>query len=171
MGSVNSVSAPRPERPAGGAPAVDGTPLARLFAIAYRSLIDGLHERLAARGWRDVRPNYGFVLLAARGSGIQASEIAALMGISKQAASKLVESMELAGYLRRDPHADDLRAKVVTLTPLGDELLSAVEEIYTELEDEWVAILDRDRVDALRSTLTTVLRASHGGRLPPIRPV
>jgi hypothetical protein len=60
---------------------------------------------------------------------------------------------------------------VVTLTPLGDELLSAVEEIYTELEDEWVAILDRDRVDALRSTLTTVLRATHHGRLPPIRPV
>jgi DNA-binding MarR family transcriptional regulator len=142
-----------------------------LFAIAYRSLIDGLHERLADRGWRDVRPNYGFVLLAARGSGIQASEIAALMDISKQAASKLVEAMEQAGYLRRDPHADDLRAKVVTLTARGAELLAAVEEIYAELEDEWVAILDRDRVDALRADLTTVLRETHGGRLPPIRPV
>ena len=57
--------------------------LARLFAIAYRSLIDDLHERLADRGWRNVRPNYGFVLLAARGSGIQASEIAALMGLRR----------------------------------------------------------------------------------------
>jgi DNA-binding MarR family transcriptional regulator len=161
---------PRPE-PAGVAPAGDGTPLARLFAIAYRSLIDDLHERLAARGWRNVRPNYGFVLLAARGSGIQASEIAALMGISKQAASKLVEAMEQAGYLRRDPHADDLRAKLVTLTGLGDDLLAEVEQIYAELEDEWAAILDRDRVDALRSDLTTVLRATHGGRLPHIRPV
>jgi hypothetical protein len=41
-------------------------PLARLFAIAYRLLIDSLHERLQARGWTDVRPAYGFVLLAAR---------------------------------------------------------------------------------------------------------
>jgi DNA-binding MarR family transcriptional regulator len=161
---------PRPE-PNGDPPAGIGTPLARLFAIANRSLIDDLHERLAARGWRNVRPNYGFVLLAARGSGIQASEIAALMGISKQAASKLVEAMEQAGYLRRDPHADDLRAKLVTLTGLGDDLLAEVEQIYAELEDEWAAILDRDRVDALRSDLTTVLRATHGGRLPPIRPV
>jgi len=160
----------RPE-PARDPPAGDGTPLARLFAIAYRSLVDGLHERLAARGWSNVRPNYGFVLLAARGPGIQASEIAALMGISKQAASKLVEAMEQAGYLRRDPHAGDLRAKVVTLTGLGDELLAAVEEIYAELEEEWVAILDPARVDALRADLTTVLRATHGGRLPPIRPV
>ena len=44
----------------GGAP-----PLARLFAIAYRSLVDGLHEELRARGWDDVRPAYGFALLAA----------------------------------------------------------------------------------------------------------
>jgi DNA-binding MarR family transcriptional regulator len=170
MGAVSPAARPQPE-PGGAARAGDGIPLARLFAIAYRSLIDDLHERLAARGWRNVRQNYGFVLLAARGSGIQASEIAALMGISKQAASKLVEAMEQAGYLRRDPHADDLRAKVVTLTGRGDELLAAVEEIYAELEDEWVAILDRARVDALRCDLTTVLRAPHGGRLPPIRPV
>jgi DNA-binding MarR family transcriptional regulator len=142
-----------------------------LFAIGYRSLIDGLHERLTDRGWSNVRENYGFVLLAARGPGIQASEIAALMGVSKQAASKLVEAMERAGYLHRAPHAEDQRAKLVTLTTLGDELLEAVEDIYAELEQEWVALLDRDRVNALRADLTTVLRATHGGRLPPIRPL
>jgi hypothetical protein len=47
-------------------PASGDPPLARLFAIAYRLLIDSLHERLQARGWTDVRPAYGFVLLAAR---------------------------------------------------------------------------------------------------------
>ena len=46
-----------PRAPAGG------PPLARLFAIAYRQLIDGLHDRLQARGWTDVRPAFGFVLL------------------------------------------------------------------------------------------------------------
>jgi DNA-binding MarR family transcriptional regulator len=142
-----------------------------LFAIGFRSLIDGLHQRLAARGWPDMRPNYGFVLLAARGRGIQASDIAAFMGISKQAASKLVEAMERAGYLRREPHADDQRAKLVTLTDRGKELLVAVEDIYAELEQEWAAILNPARVNALRTDLTTVLRATHGGRLPPIRPL
>jgi len=47
-------------------PASGGPPLARLFAIAYRLLIDSLHDRLQAQGWTDVRPAYGFVLLAAR---------------------------------------------------------------------------------------------------------
>ena len=139
--------------------------------MAYRTLIDEMHRRLTERGWRDVRPNYGFVLLAARAPGIQGTDIAALMGISKQAASKLIDAMEQAGYVRRAPHADDQRAKIVTLTAAGDDLLAAVEEIYAELESEWVAILDPERVRTLRADLSTVLRATHGGRLPAIRPV
>ena len=41
-------------------------PLARLLAMAYRQLIDRLHERLAAEGYTDVRPTFGYVLLAVR---------------------------------------------------------------------------------------------------------
>jgi hypothetical protein len=57
-------------------------PLARLFAMAYRDLIDGLHERLRQRGWHDVRPAYGFVLLAARDGPTSATALAGLMGVS-----------------------------------------------------------------------------------------
>ena len=67
-------------------------PLARLFAIGYRMLIDGLHDRLRARGWSDVRPAFGFVLLAARDQPTSVSELAEVMGTTKQAASKLVET-------------------------------------------------------------------------------
>ena len=42
------------------------SPLARLCAMAYRDLVDGLHQRLVERGWNDVRPAFGFALLAAR---------------------------------------------------------------------------------------------------------
>ena len=50
-------SPPGPEAP---------IPLARLFAMAYYHFVDALHTRLAELGWDDVRPAYGFVLLAAR---------------------------------------------------------------------------------------------------------
>ena len=75
-----------------------GPPLARLFAIAYRLLIDGLHDRLQAQGWTDVRPPYGFVLLAARDQPASVTGLASLMGMTKQAASKLVEAMVAGGY-------------------------------------------------------------------------
>lgn len=145
-------------------------PLARLFAIGYRSLIDGLHERLATRGFDDVRVNHGFVLLAARDGGIRNAEIAALLGVTKQAASKLVDGMQSAGYVERAADPTDERAKLVVLTRRGVALLGVVEETYAELEADWAALLDRERLEALRADLTTVLRLRHGGALPPVRP-
>src|SRR5690242_20812012 len=84
-----------------------GPPLARLFAIAYRVLVDGLHDRLQAQGWTDVRPAFGFVLLAARDQPTSVTEVAALMGITKQAASKLVDAMVASGYVRREADSRD----------------------------------------------------------------
>lgn len=145
-------------------------PLARLFAIGFRELVDALHERLAARGWHDVRRSYGFVLLAAREADVQVGEVAALLGVTKQAASKLVAAMEEAGYVRRAARPGDGRARTVALTERGRQLLVAVEEIYGELDAQWAAVLGADRVEALRTDLETVLRHGHGGVLPPVRP-
>jgi DNA-binding MarR family transcriptional regulator len=145
-------------------------PLARLFAIAYRSLVDGLHERLRARGWLDVRPAFGFVLLAARDAPTTSTDIAALTGVTKQAASKLIETMEDAGYLRRVAHGDDARQRPVALTARGHDLLGTVEDIYRELEQEWVDALGADRLEGIRTSLVAVLSQADGGRLPPVRP-
>lgn len=147
----------------------DGPPLARLFAIAYRSLVDALHEELWARGWHDVRPAFGFVLLAARQGPTTSTDLAELMGTTKQAASKLVDGMEGAGYVRRRSDAADARQRPVELTARGAELLAAVEEIYGELEGRWSAVLGSAAVDRLRGDLVTVLSAGEG-RLPPVRP-
>ena len=61
-------------------------PLARLLAMSFRTMIDELHARLGQRGWSDVRPAYGFVLLALRDGPTSAKDVAALMGTTKQAA-------------------------------------------------------------------------------------
>lgn len=146
-----------------------GPALARLLAIAYRSLIQGLHERLRDRGWHDVRPAYGFVLLAARSAPTTSSELATLLGMTKQAASKLLEGMEETGYVRRGAAAQDARRRPVELTDRGRRLLGEVEEIYVELEAEWAEIIGADRVAALRADLVAVLTLP-GGTLPPVRP-
>jgi DNA-binding MarR family transcriptional regulator len=151
-------------------PATDRVPLARLFAIGYRVLVDGMHRRLAERGWTDVRVSYGFVLLAARSAGLRGADVAALLGVSKQAASKLVDGMRDAGYVTRQPHATDDRAKLIRLTQRGHDLLAAVEDIYAELESEWAALLGTAAVESLRIDLTTVLQHANGGRLPVITP-
>jgi DNA-binding MarR family transcriptional regulator len=145
-------------------------PLARLFAIAYRQLIDGLHERLRTRGWTDVRPAFGFVLLAARDQPTTSTELAALMGTTKQAASKLVDTMVATGYVRRAVGVDDARQRPIQLSARGKRLLSAVEEIYAELEREWADVIGRTNVNQMRRDLACVLTTLHDGELPPVRP-
>jgi DNA-binding MarR family transcriptional regulator len=157
--------------PPGGGPLPGaGPPLARLFAIGYRQLIDGLHDRLRARGWTDVRPAFGFALLAARDRATSGTELAELMGMSKQAASKLVDAMVSGGYLQRGSDPQDGRQRPVTLTGRGEDLLSAVEEVYGELEAEWAKVIGAAHLARMREDLLRVLSDPGDGQLPPVRP-
>lgn len=139
------------------------------MAMGLRSLIDALHERLERRGM-EIKPVYAFVLLASRERPLTVNEVGELLGITKQAASKLAETMEREEYLLRKPHPEDARAKLLHLAPRGRRALKAAEDIYVELEAEWAEVIGKRRLEALRSDLNEVLRATHGGNLPPIRP-
>jgi DNA-binding MarR family transcriptional regulator len=150
---------------------VTGVPLARLFAMAYRLLVDELHERLADRGWTGVRPAFGFVLLALREGPASLRDLPDVLGTTKQAVSKLVDAMVAAGFLQRVADPGDARAKRVQLSPRGRTLLSDVEEIWADLEVGWAQTLGEARLDDLRGDLETVLRAAHGGSLPAVRTV
>jgi DNA-binding MarR family transcriptional regulator len=150
---------------------VTGIPLARLFAMAYRQLVDELHERLAERGWTGVRPAFGFVLLALRDGPASLRDLPDALGTSKQAVSKLVDAMVTAGFAQRVADPGDARAKRVQLSARGRKLLSDVEEIWADLEAGWAHTLGDARLDDLRADVETVLRAAHGGSLPAVRTV
>jgi DNA-binding MarR family transcriptional regulator len=168
---VGGVTPPADHAPSADGPPLAGSPpLARLFAIGYRQLIDSLHDRLQARGWTDVRPAFGFVLLAARDQPTSVTELAGLMGMTKQAASKLVDAMVSGGYLQRGTDAQDGRQRPVTLTSRGEDLLSAVEEIYAELEAGWATLIGTSHLDRMRQDLIKVLADPANGQLPPVRP-
>ncbi|HEX3089350.1 MAG TPA: MarR family transcriptional regulator [Ilumatobacteraceae bacterium] len=144
-------------------------PMARLLAMSYRLLIDGLHIRLREAGWTDVRPAYGFVLLATRDRSTTSTELASLLGVSKQAVSKLIDAMEASGYVRRSPGTDDARVRSVELVDRGHQLLAAVESIYRDLESEWSTVIGERAVEQTRRNLSRVVLAAHDGVFPAIR--
>lgn len=151
----------------------DGTapvPLARLFAVAYRYFIDELHSRLKSAGWTDVRPAYGFALLAARERPITITSLAALMSMTKQAASKLAAGMVAAGYLA-ETGSDDGRVRPLHLSPRGERLLGAVEGIYRDLEAGWAEVIGAAAVERVRADVTAAVTGTNDGRLPALRPV
>src|SRR4051812_39595452 len=100
----------------------DATPgdLGILLVMAFRAMTDGVHAGLAAQGHPQLRPAHGFTFqyLATTG-GATAVELAGHLGVTKQAAVQLAEELEQSGYIRRQPHPHDRRARVLTLTDQG----------------------------------------------------
>lgn len=144
-------------------------PLARLLAMSYRLLIDGLHRRLRDDGWHDIRPAYGFVLLAARDHPTSSTDLAARLGVTKQAVSKILDPMVAADLVRRTADPDDARMKIVELAPRGKRLLATVERIYAEIEAEWGEAIGTEAVELTRKHLTEVVLAANDGEFPTIR--
>lgn len=143
--SVRRRSAPRTELPL-------------LLATAFRALVDGLHDRLAARGHPDARPIHGFALQAISADGATVSELGRRLGVSKQAAAKTAASLEHLGCIVRDEHPADARAVQLCRSPRGQELLSLSAEIFDDLRAEWARELGDSRIQVLEDDLERIAR-------------
>jgi DNA-binding MarR family transcriptional regulator len=138
--------------------------LSALVLQAASGLVEQIHNGVAARGFGGVRPTHGFVFVRLAPNGATAGEIAEHLGVSKQAASQLVDELVKKGYVRRAPHPTDARARLVVLTDLGWACTRAADEAAAEAIARWAAIIGQDRVDALLNDLRRVVRP---GRLRP----
>jgi len=124
----------------------------RLF-LAFRSIIDELHAELAAQGHPDLRPTHGFVLQAIGPGGTTAVELGRALGVSKQAAGKMVETLERMGYVERTADPSDARRKLVRLTDRGADCLERSALIFERIRDGWAERLGAGRVRELERDL------------------
>lgn len=130
-----------------------GFELPLLLLLGFRALIDELHVRLAAVGHPDARPMHGFACQAVGAGGASAVQVGRRLGISKQAAGKLIATLERDGYVTREPDARDARRKLVRLSTRGGDLLAQSARIFDELRADWSAVLGDDRLGALEDDL------------------
>ena len=149
-----------------------GYELTILMGMAFRTAIDELHERLAKVGIDDVRPVHGFVFQLLSFGETSGNEIAEHLGITKQAASQMIEYLEQHGYVTRQPHPQDARGKIVTLSERGWNCIRETEAILSDIERGWAKILGDRRLEELRVDLRRLVLESNGGVYPRrIRPV
>jgi DNA-binding MarR family transcriptional regulator len=148
----------------------DDEPLGRLLAMALSAVIEELHQRLETAGWGRTRPLWGFVLLCIRDQPQSISDIGDLLGITKQAAAKVVDGLCTAGLARRDHDPNDGRATAITLTKRGARFLTAAESSYADIEAGWTATIGETALATLRANLTAVLHTHYGEQRPPLRP-
>jgi DNA-binding MarR family transcriptional regulator len=90
-------------------------------------------------------------------------ELARHLHITKQSASEVVAALEQRGIVRRAPHPNDGRARVLLLTEAGKTRLADSRRRWTQLENEWSELVGRDRLDVVRSAFEAYLAADAAG--------
>jgi len=101
--------------------------------------------------------------------GTRLTELAARMGVSKQAAGQLVEELEQMGVLERVPDPVDGRAKLVRFSARGRRGLLEGLALLGRLELELAAHMEAGDMERLHGILLRLLAALESGDPAPSR--
>ncbi|MEU6593565.1 MarR family transcriptional regulator [Streptomyces sp. NPDC046881] len=142
----------------------DALALSAALLAAAGDLTQRINDGVVARGFTDVRPAHGFAFARLAPDGATVTDLAAHLGVTKQAASQLVDEIVRKGYAERTRHPEDARARLIVLTERGWACTRAAEEAAAEVVGGWGELLGEGEVRALRDHLARI--APRG----PIRP-
>jgi DNA-binding MarR family transcriptional regulator len=127
-----------------------------LLAATGRALADELGATMRAAGLT-VRPAFGFVIRAVAAEEPTINRLAELLGVSKQAASRLADEVEAAGFVERFTNADDRRSRRLRLTAAGARVRARALETSERLERELAEVVGAQAVAGCRATLMALL--------------
>ncbi|MFG1625078.1 MarR family winged helix-turn-helix transcriptional regulator [Kribbella sp. NPDC049227] len=85
---------------------------------------------------------------------LRLSEVATQLGIVPRSATSVVDDLESAGLVARQPDPGDRRATLVTLTPAGTEVLTTIRRTRRDAMVTLVARLTPEEQSTLHQLLT-----------------
>ena len=125
-------------------------------------MADRLLEAVATAGGEAMRPSFGFVLRAVAAEAPTVTRLAELLGVSKQAASRLADDMVSLGYLERRGDPADRRRTHLHLTRAGARVRARAQKESRQMEAELRRRFGAEQVRHLRALLIDFVER-HGG--------
>jgi DNA-binding MarR family transcriptional regulator len=108
-----------------------------LLAKAMQRWNERLYAGFCGRGFEQVRPSYGSILIPLfEEDGLRIGELAKRSKLSKQTMTTRVRLVERDGLIVRRPDADDGRAMRVFLTETAKSFRPVADAVLAELETE-----------------------------------
>ncbi|MFD9444092.1 MarR family winged helix-turn-helix transcriptional regulator [Streptomyces sp. NPDC060006] len=126
--------------------------LALLMFIPYRSMESAVMTALKSAG-HDISLTQARVFQRISPEGSRLAELADASQVSKQTIGSIVDQLERAGYVRRVPDPRDARARLVTVTARGHELIELSLPVVRDTQSQWTAHLGPERTRQLRQAL------------------
>ena len=137
--------------------------LLRAARRAYGSAVRGA---LADEGYDDVPRNGSYVLAAIARTGAPLGRIIQELGVSKQAAGQLVDTLVTRGYLDRAPDPDDRRRLTITLTARGHAAAEEIRSAVARVDDGLVRRVGPEYVAHARAALAALIEAGNDAAEP-----
>lgn len=131
--------------------------LYRLLFRASRAEVTATLDGIHARGFADVSMADTNLLANLDTEGTTISALARRAGISRQAASQQIVTLERAGYVERRPSEADARAVIVIQTERGRALLRCALDVVEGLEADYAHRLGPERLRQLKAALASLV--------------
>ena len=127
--------------------------LGLLLFIPYRAMESAVLTALREHG-HHLTISQARVFQRIGPDGSRPGELAEAAQLSKQTLGSILDQLERAGYVARTPDPADGRARLVTITDRGRELVALSLPVVREIERSWARHLGPDRTRQLRAALT-----------------
>jgi DNA-binding MarR family transcriptional regulator len=127
-----------------------------LLAQARERWIRAMAQRLSVLGFADYRRSDPLVMRSLRSGEAPLGSLGVTLGVTRQAARKVVNGLVARGYARVTTSTVDSRRRLVALTPRGHDYLAAVVATLRALHDEVVEAVDAQQLAAAYSVLEFV---------------
>lgn len=125
--------------------------LGRDLSFLNRELARGLMQKSAARGHQGLKLNWDTVFLNLDfREGSRVVDLAQVNGLTKQGMSQIVAEIEQQGYVAKKDDPNDGRARKITLTAKGKQMIQDSMAAYDELEAEYEALIGREKLDTFK---------------------
>lgn len=133
------------------------TPMPGLLRRARRAYINAIRAALAEAGCDDLPRNGGAVLAAVDRSQAQLSHITRELGVSKQAAGQLIDTLVTRGYVKRSVDPADRRRLVLRLTERGVHAAIVIGGAIETVDAQLDALVPAADVTAARAVLAALV--------------
>jgi DNA-binding MarR family transcriptional regulator len=130
-----------------------------VLALARQSWIGQMAGRLGQLGYHDYRRSDAIVFRYLQRGPAAIGRLGAVMGVTRQAARKVVDGLEERGFASTTRDQLDGRRLNVTLTPAGARYARAVVEVIVALNDELGRRVDPEQLGIARLVLHEVIAA------------
>lgn len=128
-----------------------------LLRAARTTYGSAMREALSEVGCDDLPRNGMFVIGAIARTGAPLGRIITELGVSKQAAGQLVDTLVLRGYLDRSTDPEDRRRLTVSLTERGRGAAAAIRAAVDGVDVELVSRVGPEYVAHTRATLMALI--------------